>query len=313
MKNKISYFFTACLCMLLSGGCSSGKEDIPEQPSQPQPEADRITSNSSTIYAEASEGTSTYTFNTNKTWSVTSDQEWCTLSPTEGGAGSITLTITHSANPDEKERTAVITIKAGTATATATVKQAAKEADKITLKNSTYEMDTDGTGINLEFTTNASWSATSDQEWCKISATEGEKGSQKLTVTGDENTTPEDRNALITLIAGKATQTVTITQYRKEIIEPEKTVYEMAYMGGKIIVNVKSNTDYTAKADVSWISITPKDKEKLEIDIQKNPTKEKRKATVLLNGKYTSTSFIIQQDLEKIDESGIEGMPNENW
>ena len=122
MKKQLFYFLTTCLCLLLSGACSSGGEDIPDP--KPQTEADRISSNPSTLSAGAEKGSSTLTFTTNKAWTATSSQIWCTLSSAEGNAGTATLTIAYDANPDEKERTAVITIKAGTASATTTVKQA---------------------------------------------------------------------------------------------------------------------------------------------------------------------------------------------
>lgn len=123
MNKQFFYLLTACICLFLSGACSSGGEDIPDP--KPQTEADRISSYPSTLSAEADKGTSTLTFTANKAWTATSSQTWCTLSSTEGNAGTATLTITYDANPNEKERTAVITIKAGTATATTTVKQAA--------------------------------------------------------------------------------------------------------------------------------------------------------------------------------------------
>ena len=311
MKKLLTNFLTTCLCLFVLGACASGKEDIPDP--QPQPEADRVSQNPSTLALEAGKGTATISFQTNRSWNATSSESWCSVSPTNGNAGAATLTITYAANPDEKERTATISIKAGTASATIIVKQAAKEADNITLSTSTYEIATDGASITLNFTTNVSWTASSDQDWCKLSETEGEKGTQNLSVAVDKNINTEDRTATITLNAGKATKTVTVAQYRKEFFELEKTMYEIEFGGGKIVVPIKSNTEFKATPSVSWITISKTDKDKIEIDIPKNPQNTDRKGTVTLNGKYTSISFYIQQACEKIEDSGIENMPNVDW
>ena len=122
MQKLLTYCLTTCLCLYMLGACSSGKENIPEP--QPKPEADRISQIPTTITLGASKEISSLSFETNCSWTATSSESWCSLSPSNGKAGTATLTITCTANPYTKERTAIISIKAGTVAATTTVKQA---------------------------------------------------------------------------------------------------------------------------------------------------------------------------------------------
>ena len=93
-------------------------------------EADEVTTDKTSEDVSAEGATTNVTITTNKAWTASSNQSWCTVSPASGNAGTATLTITVTANPDEQERTATVTIKAGTASATITVKQAKKETSQ---------------------------------------------------------------------------------------------------------------------------------------------------------------------------------------
>lgn len=122
--------------------------------------------------------------------------------------------------------------------------------------------DTTQSEKSVSFSTNVDWtlsiaSTTGGSTWCKASATSGSKGSANVKFTVDEHTDYDDRSVSVTIKAGTASKTFTITQKCADALLITTDKYEVAQDGATIEVEVKANTDYqvaiseTAK---SWIS-----------------------------------------------------------
>ena len=115
---------------------------------------------------------------------------------------------------------------------------------------------------SISFTTNANWtltvaSTTSGATWCKASATSGTKGSATVKFTVEENTGYEDRSVSVTIKAGTASKTFTITQKAVDALLLTTGTYEVAQEGGTIEVEVKANIDYSMEISEmakAWIS-----------------------------------------------------------
>ena len=115
---------------------------------------------------------------------------------------------------------------------------------------------------SVSFSTNVDWtlsiaSTTGGSSWCKASATNGSKGSANVKFTVDEHTDYDDRSVSVTIKAGTASKTFTITQKCADALLITTNKYDVAQDGATIEVEVKANIDYqvaiseTAK---SWIS-----------------------------------------------------------
>ena len=72
-------------------------------------------------------GQQQFSFNTNMAWTILPDEEadWLEITPLQGEAGDVTLTLSVEANDDDAEREASFTIAAGEAEATVSVTQSA--------------------------------------------------------------------------------------------------------------------------------------------------------------------------------------------
>ena len=114
----------------------------------------------------------------------------------------------------------------------------------------------------LTFSTNVDWtlsiaSTAGGTAWCKASVSSGSKGSSTVKFTVTEHTDYDDRSVSVTVKAGTASKTFTITQKCVEALLLTTDKYEVAQDGGTIEVEVKANIDYevtiseTAK---SWIT-----------------------------------------------------------
>ena len=114
----------------------------------------------------------------------------------------------------------------------------------------------------LTFSTNVDWtlsiaSTAGGTVWCKASVSGGSKGSVTVKFTVTEHTDYDDRSVSVTIKAGTASKTFTITQKCVEALLLTTDKYEVAQDGGTIEVEVKANIDYevtiseTAK---NWIT-----------------------------------------------------------
>lgn len=127
------------------------------------------------------------------------------------------------------------------------------EKDYINSTTSSFQSDDEGGDVQISFTTNQGWTASSDQAWCKLSATSGDKGSLTLTATIEKNTTPEDRTATITLKAGTEQKMLSITQERQYQLKVDYDDTPIDFSGGTISVKVECNTEFEISCDATWL------------------------------------------------------------
>lgn len=157
----------------------------------------------------SSAGNTTFNVISNSSWTASSNQSWCTVTPSGNGNGSIVAT--YSANTSTTARSATITISVtGLAPQTVTVNQAGAPA---TLSVTPANQDVTVTAGNTSFsvTSNSSWTAQSDASWC--TTTPSGSGNGAITATYTENTAWEKRTANITVtVSGLPPVVVTVTQ-----------------------------------------------------------------------------------------------------
>lgn len=302
------YLVGLFLILGLAGGCSSGgSDDIPTPPTPTQPtEKDYVTVSKDSLQATRQGNEVQISFTTNKGWTASSSQSWCTLSITSGEKGSVTLKATMTENTTTEERTAIITIKAGTISQKIVITQEAAEKDKLELATTSFTVVAEGKEIQIPFTTDVAWEASSDQEWCTLSKAIGEEGTHTLTVTVDKNTGYEDRTATITLKAGNVQETITISQERKYQLKVTYTDTLNDYSGADVEVKVQCNTEYEISFDANWIQqVKPRsmNEDTILFKVSKNDDTKEREAEI--------TFFNKEKNLKETIKIRQEGKPED--
>ena len=205
---------------------SSVQVNISQAGSSPSPV---LQLNKNDMSFSAAGGSDTFTITSNTSWSITSNQTWCTVS-TSSGSNNGTITVSAIENTSTDSRSATITVKAGNISQAITVKQTGTNP---TLQLSKSSMSFDASSGNDEFsiTSNTNWTVTSDKSWCTLSPSSGSNNA-RVTVYVSENTSTSERSATVTVKAGDITQTIAVTQ---EGSEPEDdnsksfTVYGISF------------------------------------------------------------------------------------
>lgn len=99
----------------------------------------------------------------------------------------------------------------------------------------------------LTFSSNVSWTASvSGSTWLSVTPTSGEKGTNTLIVKAEENTTYDDRNAVITLTAGDSIRRVFVNQKQLDALTLTSDRFEVPAEGGEVKIEVKANINYEA-------------------------------------------------------------------
>lgn len=101
----------------------------------------------------------------------------------------------------------------------------------------------------LTFSTNVSWTASVSAtrggvDWLSVTPTSGEPGVNTLAVRANENTTYDDRNAVITITAGDSIRRVFVNQKQLDALTLTADRFEVPAKGDKITIEVKANIAY---------------------------------------------------------------------
>ncbi|HCY75161.1 MAG TPA: hypothetical protein DHV28_04515 [Ignavibacteriales bacterium] len=156
-----------------------------------------------------SSGSTSFTVESNTSWTLSDDAAWLTVNPMSGNNNQ-TLTATYTENTTTAQRIGTITVTGGGITRTVTVTQS---ATAFTLNVTPQNQSVTNAPGSTEFTvqSNTSWTLSDDADWLTVSPTSG-NNNQTLTATYTENTTTAQRIGTITVTGGGITRTVTITQ-----------------------------------------------------------------------------------------------------
>ena len=194
--NRINQFlYFAILILLVS--CS---ENNPVQ----QEEPDVVSEIISELNFATGTSNQTISFTTNKKWEASlsspqGDVSWCTLSPTNGNAGSVTINISVTENNGYDDRKALMTIITGNTEKNINIIQ--RQKDVIIVSKSNFEVSEEGGTIEVETNTNLDLEVIIPKEadWIHLVNTSTKAlTSNKYIFNIDENIKATERQIIIT-------------------------------------------------------------------------------------------------------------------
>ena len=228
MKRFLLYLLAVATIVACSksddvGGGNNNNNETPKQP--------EITLGTTASNFTTDGGQSEITFTSSVAWTAeivnSRADDWCSIEPTSGPAGSAKITITTTENDTPDDRTASIIIKAGTASKTITVSQ--KQKDALTVTASKFELGAEGGEVAIEVKANIDFEYVieeSAEEWIEYKTTRAVKTSN-LVFGVKENESEEKREAKITITSGEFSETITIYQAGSE---PTIIISQNAYV-----------------------------------------------------------------------------------
>lgn len=160
-----------------------------------------------------------------------------------------------------------------------------------------------GGKVVISLSANKEWSATSGQSWCRVEPSKGSPGTNcSVTITVDENTAPDERNAQITFRCESITKSITVTQKQKDALTVTSGKIEVKDEGKTIDVEVKANVDISYEIEESaksWITpVTTRGLTNyvLHFDVAENESSNKREGKIYFKGAGLKDSVTVYQD-----------------
>ena len=251
----------------------------------------------------------------NKDWTASSDNSWCTVSPSsgEGDVGGTRLTVRCSGNDSYENRTATITVICAEMLKRLTVSQSQNNALIISQKE--FSLDEKGGIITISVQTNVSYTCEiiEGSSWIEDVTTRGLSTQTKQFVI-KENTTYDDREGKIRFSDSKTglSENIIVKQTARGVIIIEKTQYELSYEAQLLEISLLENTDYEVKiATDSQGWITKVDTKGLQtssfsLSIEENEQKD-REGVVYV----TTSSEVITLKIKQAD--GTITIPDSNF
>lgn len=171
------------------------------------------------------------------------------------------------------------------------------------------DLESSATEKSFTFTSNVAWTLniadTRDgSTWLSATPTSGEAGTHTITVKASENTTYDDRNAVISIMAGDSIRKVFVNQKQLDALTVTSNRFEVPVEGGSIRVEIKSNLDYEViipEDDKLWIhqSTEPKTRaistSTLSFKIDKCEEYDKREGQIIIKANEKEEAISIYQ------------------
>lgn len=234
----------------------------------------------------------------NSDWTVSSNADWCNVSPTKGsGDGSFLLEVTPYTGTSTP-RTATLTVKAGEVTRTVTITQ---QNTTLSLKPAdTMSFGPLESSYQLTITANTAWTLSSNAQWCKLGQQEGSgEATVSVMVSANPEVTPRTATLTAQTKNGAKKATLSITQQGKEIIlTVSPQTINIGAIGGTQAIEVKCNTYWTATVENNWFTLSDTEgnlNKTITVTVPQNTKQQSLPTSILFKaGDKSSKVTIIQ-------------------
>lgn len=209
-KNKFIHYILICLGLLVfQTACSDNDKNA---------QAELIVSTEAMSLLKTGE-TKAMHIKTNVSWTITSSESWCTISPASGeGTGTIKIEVTATENTGTDQRTAILEVKAGSL-APQQVKLTQEANDLLLVTKDLYEIDNLSQEIAVELQISGKLDIKINADWIsQLSTRAVTNKTEKFLI--EANNTFANREGTIQFTMGDLIKTVTIKQKGVQLTIP---------------------------------------------------------------------------------------------
>ena len=163
-----------------------------------------------------------------------------------------------------------------------------QKAPELTLTGpASVELTASGGSKRITFTANRDWTAHASDSWISVTPSSGMATDWPITVSivGQENTTYDDRNGVVTISMDELSQKITVSQPANlGIVLPTK-VFDLQSDATSIEVEVQANVPYSVSTSENWIQQTETKgltSKKLTFSIEENTAYDSREGKITI-------------------------------
>ena len=261
--------------------------------------------NSRTITFSQQGGSQSISFTTNRSWSISSGDTWCRVSPSSGNGldDSVAVTLICEANTTFDSRVTTLTINAESLSETITISQDPNLA--ILVSPLSVNLSNEAQAIEFDISANVKYSVEIDAE-CKEWITQiGSKslsaGKVSLSVSANDSFDMREGKVMIKQIDGPLSETIIIKQEQTNAIIITDKEYSLSCKQQSLEVTVQTNMMIEVDPKVDWIHFVQTkalSNNDIILSIDANETYHNRSGEVIIKGndEKIKESFIITQN-----------------
>lgn len=202
-------------------------------------------------------GMQSISFTANRSWSVSSSDSWCKVSPSSGDKsdGNISVTITCEPNATYDPRVATLTIKVDELMETITVTQDTNYG--LLVSPTTYNLSNAAQTIEVEVRANVKYSVEIDaacKDWITQTGTKA-LSTDKITFAIAANESYDNREGKITIrqMDGTLSQILIVKQKQTDYLSIGTNQFSLSNEEHLLSIEIESNFEYEVSTAEDWI------------------------------------------------------------
>ena len=269
---------------------------------------------------DAQGGTVEVALKSNGEWTLTSSEDWITISPTSGN-GDATLTLAAEANATQELRSAVITATTKDNTATLTVNQEALEY-YLTVTPKEIQCGSDGGEFTIMVSSNVDWKV-SLPSWVTSSVAEGSNDAMVTLTVEPLMEDADERSGDVTFgnpfgLVGaiSISDQVHIVQMKDPVLNIEITPSNLDFVseGETKSVVLTTEDSWTATVEDAWVTLSQTEGQgdaEINVTLGENPLYEMRQTMVVFTTSGNMQAMLVVRQEASIDPHFLEASPLE--
>ena len=139
----------------------------------------------------------------------------------------------------------------------------------------------------------------SNQSWCTVSSSSG-NGDNTVSFTVTENTTEEERTAVLIVQAGELSQKITVVQQSKSaMLSVSTNSFSVNADANTYSFTITSNMDWTVSSDQSWCSLFVTNgtgNQEVSFQVSENISVYDRSATIVVRAGSLTLQIVVTQE-----------------
>ena len=269
---------------------------------------------------DAQGGTVEVALKSNGEWTLTSSEDWITISPMSGN-GDATLTLAAEANATQELRSAVITATTKDNTATLTVNQEALEY-YLTVTPKEIQCGSDGGEFTIMVSSNVDWKV-SLPSWVTSSVAEGSNDAMVTLTVEPLMEDADERSGDVTfgnpfglVGASSVSDQVHIVQLKDPVLNIEITPSNLDFVseGETKSVVLTTEDSWTATVEDAWVTLSQTEGQgdaEINVTLGENPLYEMRQTMVVFTTSGNMQAMLVVRQEASIDPHFLEASPLE--
>ena len=175
--------------------------------------------------------------------------------------------------------------------------------------NNSAIVSSKGENISFSFNSTFNWTASSNMSWCKITPANGIGGNATIQVTINENTSYDNREAVIRIVSEGISTAFNITQIQKDGIIIAKNEYIVSGQNTTLEFKIDTNVEFDVTTP-DWIKYNKDSRAlasvPLQFTIEANNTDNEREGKIIIkSGDIKQEINIIQPSLANLSKAII--------